>query len=36
MVTHVRHETREDAMRRLLVIAKETGVRLLRDDAGEM
>ncbi len=36
MVTHVRHETRDEALRRLLVVAKETGVRLLRDDAGEM
>ncbi len=35
MVTHVRHETREDALRRLLVIAKDSGVRLLRDSHGD-
>ncbi len=34
MVTIV--ETRSDALRRLLQIARESGVRLLRDDAGEM
>ncbi len=34
MITIV--ETREDALRRLLQIARESGVRLLRDDSGEM
>jgi len=29
-------ETRDQALRRLLRIARESGVRLLRDDAGEM
>jgi hypothetical protein len=29
-------ESKATALRRLLVIAKESGVRLLRDDAGEM
>jgi len=29
-------ETREDALRRLLTIARESGVRLLQDDQGEM
>ncbi len=34
MITTV--ETREDALRRLLQVARESGVRLLRDDSGEM
>ena len=35
MVTHVRHETREAALRRLLEIARESGVRLGVDHAGD-
>jgi hypothetical protein len=34
MITIV--ETREEALRRLLQVARDSGVRLLRDDAGEM
>jgi hypothetical protein len=36
MITHVRHETRDQALRRLLQVARESGVRLLRDSHGEM
>ncbi len=35
MVTHVRHETREAALRRLLEIARESSVRLGVDHAGD-
>ncbi len=35
MVTHVRYETRTDALRRLLVVAKESGVRLGVDHHGD-
>jgi len=35
MVTHVRYETREDALRRLLVVARESGVRLGVDHHGD-
>jgi len=36
MVTQIRHETHEEALHRLLQVARDSGVRLLRDDAGEM
>jgi hypothetical protein len=36
METITTTESRTDALRRLLEVAKESGVRLLRDDAGEM
>jgi len=36
MATTHTAESRTDALRRLLEVAKESGVRLLRDDAGEM
>jgi len=35
METITTTESRTDALRRLLVIARESGVRLLRDDAGD-
>jgi hypothetical protein len=36
METITKTESRTDALRRLLVVAKESGVRLLRDSHGEM
>jgi hypothetical protein len=36
MVTVAQVESREDAMKRLLVVARESGVQLKRDDAGDL
>ena len=35
MNTQIRHETHMEALRRLLQVARESGVRLLRDDVGD-
>jgi hypothetical protein len=35
MVTQIRHETHEQALARLLGVARESGVKLLHDDVGD-